>query len=124
IPGVKNALSYSTFLDYAEFILQLANDYKDEIQIAFKPHPNLRGKLNDVWGVEKTNTYFQKWKCLSNGQVEDGGYIDLFATSDAMIHDSGSFVIEYLYTKKPVQFLISSEKVKEEFNEIGKEALK
>jgi len=124
IPGCQNALSYSTFLDYAELMLDLAEDFKDDVQIAFKPHPNLRGKLNDVWGLEKTNSYFQKWKYLSNGQVEQGAYIDLFATSDAMIHDSGSFVIEYLYVKKPVMFLISSEKVKEEFNEIGVEALK
>lgn len=124
IPGANNALSYSTFLDYADFILDLANEFKNDIQIAFKPHPVLRRKLNDIWGIEKTETYFSQWENLSNGQIEEGAYIDLFATSDAMIHDSGSFVIEYLYTRKPVQFLISSEKVKEEFNEIGKEALK
>src|SRR5699024_10382623 len=42
---------------------------------------------------------------------------------DAMIHDSGAFLIEYFYINKPVMFLISSEKVKEEFNKIGREAL-
>ena len=34
--------------------------------------------------------------------MDDGDYIDLFISSDAMIHDSGSFLIEYLYVNKPV----------------------
>jgi len=29
----------------------------------------------------------------------------LFLTSDAMIHDCGSFMIEYHYTKKPVMYI-------------------
>lgn len=123
IPGTKNALNYSTFLKYADFMLELTEKYKESIQFAFKPHPNLRGKLNDVWGRERTDTYYNTWSTLENGQLEEGEYIALFSSSDALIHDSGSFVIEYLYTNKPVMFLMNSEKVKEEFNDIGKKAL-
>lgn len=124
IPGVpQNALDYSTFLTYAEGMIDLAKTLQKEVQFAFKPHPNLRGKLYSIWGERKTNAYYKKWMDMPNGQLEEGSYIDLFATSDAMIHDSSSFLIEYLYTRKPVLFLISSEEVKEQFNEIGKEAL-
>ncbi|RFC55318.1 CDP-glycerol glycerophosphotransferase family protein [Brumimicrobium aurantiacum] len=123
IPGFKKLLDYSTFLDYAEFMLELASEYKEEIQFCFKPHPNLKGKLSDdkIWGKEKTEAYYSQWANMENGQIAEGGYIDLFLTSDAMIHDSGSFLIEYIYTHKPVQFLMSNEEVKSQFNELGKE---
>jgi hypothetical protein len=125
IQGMGANLDYSTFLDYADFMLDLANKYQNEIQISFKPHPVLRGKLNndEIWGTQKTDSYYQKWAELSNGQLNDGEYIDLFVTSDGMIHDSGSFVVEYLYTKKPVMFLLRDESIKNRFNEVGKEAL-
>lgn len=126
IPLVKdNLLDYSTFLEYAEFMLELAEKYIEKIQIAFKPHPVLKNKLyrEEVWGKEKTDEYFQKWRNLENGQVEEGEYFDLFNSSDALIHDSGSFIIEYLYTNKPVLFLINNEEMKEQFNEVGKLAL-
>lgn len=119
-----NYIDYSTFSKYADFMFEIAKKHENKIDFSFKPHPVLRGKLNMVWGEEKTDNYFKKWKELSNGQLDEGSYIDLFATSDAMIHDSGSFVIEYLYTGKPVMFLVGSEKMKEQFNEIGVEALK
>lgn len=117
-------LDYSTFLSYAEVMLQLADKYKNEIQIAFKPHPVLRPNLSkeEVWGKEKTDEYYQKWEQLSNGLLQEGKYIDLFMTSDGMIHDSSSFVIEYLYTNKPVMFLINNDSIPEKFNEIGKMA--
>ncbi len=119
----KNHLNYSTFLDYADFMLETAKKYENKINFSFKPHPVLRDKLNMLWGEKKTTNYYQKWKNMSNGQLDEGNYIDLFATSDAMIHDCGSFVMEYLYTGKPVLFLMKGEKIIEEFNEMGKEAL-
>ena len=45
------------------------------------------------------------WEDMPNTQLEKGTYVDLFMSSDAMIHDSASFVIEYLYTHKPVMFV-------------------
>lgn len=123
IPQYKRALDYSTFLDYADFMLEIADKYKDQIQICFKPHPNLKGKLFQLWGQEKTNQYYEKWDNLENGQINEGDYIDLFAGSDGLIHDSGSFVFEYFLIDKPALFLIANDKVKEQFNDLGKEAL-
>ncbi|AYN03041.1 CDP-glycerol glycerophosphotransferase family protein [Flavobacterium sp. 140616W15] len=123
---LMNELSkVSNFLEYYDFFLELAINYKDKIQIAFNPHPLLRVKLeNDPnWGKEKTNNYFDKWINLENGQFGDGYYIDLFLTSDALIHDSGSFMAEYLITGKPSLFMIRDESIMGYWNTFGDEAM-
>ena len=93
---------YSCFLQYCDFMVEVAKRYAGKVQIAFKPHPLLKPKLEELWGVEKTNNYYRMWEEMSNTCLVNGDYIDLFLTSDAMIHDSGSFLIEYLYVNKPV----------------------
>ena len=97
-----DSASYSSFMSYNETFFQLASKFRDKIQIAFKPHPLLRNKLYDHWGKEKTDEYYDRWKNLENGTVVDGAYENLFITSDALIHDSGSFMIEYIFANKPV----------------------
>ena len=96
------ACHYSCFLRYCDFMLELASKYRNQVQFVFKPHPLLRNKLNILWGKQKTDDYYVKWASMSNTAINEGNYIDLFLTSDAMIHDSGSFIAEYLYTNKPV----------------------
>ena len=100
-------LNYSTFSRYHEIMFEIAEKYKGRLQIAFKPHPYLLPTLyqHPLWGKEKANAYYQRWKDLSNGMLVLGDYVDLFLTSDAMIHDCGSFSVEYHYTLKPVMFL-------------------
>lgn len=95
------------FLWMAELMLELAQAYKDRIQIAFKPHPSLITQLyqHPDWGKERADDYYARWQQMENTQLETGGYVDLFMTSDAMIHDSGSFVVEYLYANRPVMFV-------------------
>lgn len=97
----------SNFLWMADFMIEIAEKYKDKIQFAFKPHPKLLSELynHPQWGKTKADNYYKLWEELENGQYENGQYIDLFMTSDAMIHDSGSFGVEYHYTKKPVMFI-------------------
>ncbi len=120
LPGHQET-EFSNFFEYADLMMEIAEKYRDHIQIAFKPHPNLRGKLyqDTNWGKKRTDDYFEKWSTLPNGQLEESEYVDLFLTSDAMIHDSRSFIFEYLTTQKPVLFLIRNEKVKEDTNKIG-----
>ena len=103
----KGIVVYSCFLEYAHFMVQMAQKYQNEIQIAFKPHPLLRPKLNELWGKEKTDTYYKCWEEMPNTSLCEGDYVDLFLTSDAMIHDSGSFITEYLYVNKPVMRTIN-----------------
>ena len=120
---VDYLFNFSNFLNYCEDMLRLAEEYKDEVQFAFKPHPVLKFKLINIWGLEKTEAYYRRWEEMENGQIEQGDYIDLFKTSDAMIHDCASFTVEYLYAQKPVLFQIRDEKVKDEFNTFGQMCL-
>lgn len=98
-------INYSTFLQNGEFMLEMAEKYKDSVYFAFKPHPHLKRKLYSIWGEEKTDDYYKMWTKLENAQMETGDYIDLFHYSDAMIHDCSSFTIEYLYAHNPVLYL-------------------
>lgn len=109
----------SVFLEVFEVMLRIAEKYADSIQFVFKPHYLLKFKLQQLWGVEKTEAYYQKWDALENGQVVIDGYEDLFLTSDAMIHDCGSFTTEYLYVRKPVLYLCGEEDMTGKFNEFG-----
>lgn len=108
IPEVADGiLALSTFLIHYETMLDIAEQYKDKIQFVFKPHPLLLNHLylHSEWGREKADAYYDKWKSGETTNFVNGGYIDLFKTSDAIIHDCSSFTIEYLYTKKPALFL-------------------
>lgn len=98
---------YGTFLKTGEILLKLAEKYRNQIQFAFKPHPNLYYTLcnHPDWGEERTNAFYAKWGEMPNTQIEEGGYADLFMQSDAMIHDCASFTLEYLFADKPCMFL-------------------
>lgn len=121
IDNDTSLLSYSSFLKYSEVMLKIAGDYEGRVQFAFKPHPLLRNKLADEpgWGKQNTENYYNKWKNLKNGQLVEGDYIDLFLSSDAMIHDCGSFLIEYLYTGKPVLHTNRDEHIIDRMNAFG-----
>ena len=56
---------------------------------------------------------------MPNCQLEESSYVDLFLTSDAMIHDCGSFTTEYLFTKKPVMYLIKNNDFISKFSTFG-----
>lgn len=56
-------------------------------------------------GGAETERYYRTWDAMPNAVYVSGEYVDLFNTSDAMIHDCAGFMMEYLYTKKPVMFL-------------------
>lgn len=100
-------VEFATFLDFGEPMLELSKKYSDRITIAFKPHPNLYMKLIKIWGQDKTDAYYNEWKNLPNTQLETGEYVGLFKYSDAIIHDSASFIVEYLYMDNPSMYLVA-----------------
>lgn len=112
----------SSFLENGEFMLDMMHKYADKVQWAFKPHPLLYKKLVAFWGKEKTDHYYNEWKSAENAQFEDGEYDSLFKYSDAMIHDCGSFTIEYHFTRNPVMYLIRQEGLEAERNAFGEKA--
>ena len=122
----KSFLSYSNLLRLKNDMFDVAKEFKGEIQIAFKPHPLLKTKLyiEPNWGREKTDNYYKKWNDLTNGQLNESDYVDLFLTSDAMILDSGSFLNEYLCVNKPSLYIMRDENLTDRFNDFGKMAFK
>lgn len=119
-------LHISNFLTYADFFLNLPRLYP-QIDFVFRPHPLLITQLRrkDVWGEEKTEVYFKKITELKNMRFDQSGeYLDLFANSDGIIHDCGSFLAEYLFTDKPACYMLENEAaIKKWFLPIGQQCL-
>ena len=113
----------SSFLEIAEGMEKLRDEYQDRIVFAFKPHPVLEGKLCEIWGVEKTKAYYARWANSLNSFDAQGDYHELFAGSDAMIHCSGSFILEYLFTYKPTMYYFAKSRNPPDLGEIGDAAL-
>ena len=100
----------STFASNYLTIQELAKKYSNETIWIFKPHPQLKYKAIQA-GIFRNNeeweAYVNQWRDMKNAQVvEEGSYTEIFIHSDAMIMDSVSFLAEYLYTDKPLLFLI------------------
>ena len=101
----------------------VASEFRDEIQIAFKPHPLLREKLNVIWGTDRTDEYYNFWDEMENCQLSEGDYSDLFKNSDALIHDSSSFIVEYQVVNKPILFMVKDkEDIVKDLNKFGETA--
>ena len=103
----EDGLSLSTFPDHAEFFLRLPSLFPD-VDFTFRPHPLLFVRLATArwWGEEKTREYVERMKAHANVEFQQGGdYFETFASSDALIHDCGSFLAEYFYTGRPQCYL-------------------
>ncbi len=116
-------VNFSCFIKYSQFMIELAKKYKENLSFVFKPHPLLRNKLDIFWGKEKTDAYYHLWETMPNTSINEGEYINLFFESDAMIHDSGSFLTEYLYTHKPVMRTMNDIDPKTMFNDFALDVL-
>ncbi len=124
--GMNKILSLSNFEKYADFFLELPQKYPN-IDFVFRPHPVLFTVLrkNNKWGEEKVNNYISKMKSYSNITYStEGDYLEIFANSDGIIQDSGSFLVEYFYTFKPCCYMLKSHNdINEKFNKLGVKCL-
>lgn len=117
-------LKFATFKQNKWFWIYLMKKYGN-ISFVFKPHPNLRA-ISVEEGVFKTyedyDNYLKQIDDLPNAKVvTESSYLEYFATSDGMILDSCSFLVEYMYTKKPLLFLRRDTQY---FTDVGEEILK
>ena len=105
-------LPLSNFLKYSNLILQLPIIYP-EIDFVFRPHPLLFTTLiNDCnWTEEQVEKYIVELKGKGVEYSSGGDYLDVFSECDAIIHDCGSFTVEWLFTGKPGCF-VYNEKLK------------
>lgn len=113
-----------TFDQNEMMIYEYARSHPRETTWVFKPHPVLR-KTSVEKGYfrseQEYEDYIKKWDDLPNAQVIEGEYLNCFMTSDCMIHDSISFVAEYLFTGKPVLVLCRENN---KLNSFGQEILR
>jgi CDP-glycerol glycerophosphotransferase (TagB/SpsB family) len=103
---------YKEFLEYAK--------KNSSIDFIFKPHQRLKYQCVTCGFMSKDeiDEYYEEWNKLSNAVFyNDANYFDMFKTSDALITDCGSFLAEYLPTKKPILLLLSENPIG--YNEIG-----
>lgn len=93
----------ANIVKYADFFLTLPERYPN-IDFIFRPHPYTIDALKSFfnWKDEDVESYISKLKSYPNViYSEHENHLKHFVKSDAIIHDCGSFLIEYLYTKKP-----------------------
>lgn len=106
--SIGSALNYATFQWNYQFMYDFAKAHP-EISWVLKPHPGLffaavREKVFP--SIKAFEEYLQKWNELPNAMVYTGAYYQaIFATSDGIINDSGSFIAEYQFVDKPMIFL-------------------
>ena len=118
-----SGIAYSTFLEYSDFMLRLRDKYKEQAYFVFKPHPRLYKNLLSLWGEKKTEEYYNSWNLSGYSHLEtNGDYLALFKHSDALIHDCGSFTIEYLCMDNPVMYLSFDDHHSDNMNEVAKKA--
>lgn len=118
-----DGLKLSTFLFNYQLWLELPKLFP-QVQFIFRPHPLLFARLRTKrwWGEAKTREYEQAMEQLPNVEFQRGGdYFATFASSDALIHDCGSFLAEYFYTGKRQCYLIESDATIEQFQPFAKQ---
>lgn len=104
----ENELECGAFLSFYDTILELPAHYPD-IDFIYRPHPILKERLQNKWGKEKTEDWLNKMLSFPNVYLsEDAEYFDLFINSDALIHDCGSFMAEYLFVNHPCAYWMKS----------------
>lgn len=119
-------LELSTFLTLSEFFAELPKLYPD-IDFVFRPHPLLFVHLaeDDLWGAEKSSKYLSDLARNFNVTIDSSNdYLETFARSSALIHDSVSFSAEYLFTGRPALFLSEPERdPSQQFGRLGEACL-
>ncbi len=124
--GSNPVLSLSNFERYAELFLKLPSIYP-QIDFIFRPHPALfpclRGEK--FWGNNKVENYLSTLMSYPNVTFSSGGdYFSEFLRSDGIIHDCGSYLVEYFYTEKPQCYMLKDQPdIKDKFTELGQRCL-
>ena len=94
----------SSFMKYRERILQYAQEHSDA-DLIFRPHPLAQSALvADGYVTEQEwMDYLQKYRDGNNTNVDlTTTYYDLMWSSDVLITDVSSMIMDYLLTGKPV----------------------
>ncbi|WP_085247733.1 hypothetical protein [Gilliamella mensalis] len=104
----KNWSNFSVFLDIYNYMLNWAKEDKS-IEFVFSPHPALVTVLEAITDEalkKNIQEFFDEWNQLDNTYVyRNGPYGTLFQSSDILIMDGISWLLEYQLMKKPLIFI-------------------
>lgn len=104
----KHWSNFSVFLNIYNDMLNWAKE-DNSIEFVFSPHPALVTILEDITDeVLKRNIeeFFIEWNKLNNTYFyREGPYGQLFQSSDILIMDGISWLLEYQLMKKPLIFI-------------------
>ena len=124
--GANDTLAFSNFERYADFFLSLP-ERLPELDFVFRPHPFLFTVLSQPskWGEEKVARWIERMKAHPNVRWSDEwDYFPAFASCDAIIHDCGSYLAEWVYTGKPCCYLLKAPSdIDAKFTPLGRDIL-
>lgn len=118
----NRGLKLGTFHKTGIKILEFAKQHQ-EYNWIFKPHPDLKEVLykDKKYGEKFTENYYKQWAQI--GKIYDkGNYFDIFMSSDILITDCCSFLLEYMPTLKPI--IRIERHGSQKISPLGKELLK
>ena len=118
-------LQLSNFVTYSDLILELP-DLFPEVEFIFRPHPMLFVTLvnKGVWTEKQVSEYIDNLKKKSIEYSTGGDYLHIFNECDAIIHDCGSYMVEWLFTGKPCCYVVKEEQyVRKQLDLLGNKAL-
>lgn len=112
-------VEHSTFKENYKYFIDLKNNFK-EIYWFFRPHQRLERQIIDTNFMKKKDlsNYFKSWSSKNSEYYNNHNYYKIFLSSDCLITDCGSFLVEYLFTGKPVLVLESGKNPG--WNKLGK----
>ncbi|MBR3834785.1 MAG: CDP-glycerol glycerophosphotransferase family protein [Lachnospiraceae bacterium] len=109
----------SHFLEYKDEFLKL-NEVFPNAQITFRPHPLMFGNFISKGLMTKNEVEEYKNKMLSNGimQSSNDSVEDDFDSTDILLTDYSSIMIQYFLTGKPIVYCPAEYELNEEYKRI------
>ena len=105
--SVLTRRKWSSFLDHYDSILHLF-EKRIDLFLLIRPHPFLKSCLSrlESWGPERVEKLFTEINKRDNVLLDTNlNYEPAFKSSSGLMSDAGSFLVEYLHTKKPICYL-------------------
>ncbi|MEM9642374.1 MAG: methyltransferase domain-containing protein [Pseudomonadota bacterium] len=111
--SVTTRRKWSSFLENHETMLEEIKSRQD-LFFVLRPHPLLERTLRQAkgWSAEKARNWFLELDAIPNLYVDKAAeYWPTFNSSAALMSDSGSFLVEYLLTGKPICHLLGKDAI-------------
>jgi len=99
--------TWSTYRLYGESILEYLRN-KPDLFLLMRPHPLFFQSMrqHNVWDLGGELAFRKMIEASSNLALDEAiDYLPAFSIADALMSDVGSFLLEFLPTKKPILYL-------------------